>query len=51
MIEDIQFGVKVLGTVKQQNCIVSMAYLSLVWFRGSAVERRSLAGELSLSCA
>ena len=25
--------------------------VSLIWLRGSAVERRSLAGELSLSCA
>jgi len=32
-------------------CRLCFAYTDLSWWRGTVVERRSLAGELSLSCA
>jgi len=33
------------------HVIFKVKYINLGWWRGSVVERRSLAGELSLSCA
>jgi len=33
------------------QAIFSTLYIGSSWWRGSVVERRSLAGELSLSCA
>jgi len=48
-----------MGTVYADAAVVCMTYDSLLynrlhvasWWRGTVVERRSLAGELSLSCA
>ena len=33
------------------QCLLITRYLQLGWWRDTVVERRSLAGELSLSCA
>jgi len=33
------------------SAVGQQAYITAVWWRGTVVERRSLAGELSLSCA
>ena len=35
----------------RETPVISTAYIALPWFRGTAVERRSSAGVLSLSCA
>jgi len=37
--------------LKEPNATIIIIRLHRSWFRGTAVERRSLAGELSLSCA
>ena len=34
-----------------KNAKITLCYISKSWWRGTVVERRSLAGELSLSCA
>jgi len=33
------------------DCVIVLYHLVVGWWRGTVVERRSLAGELSLSCA
>jgi len=38
-------------TALSHNFCIVIAYCATGWWRGSVVERRSLAGELSLSCA
>ena len=44
----IIFGRIVAEGIYYQIVIILLSYL---WWRGTVVERRSLAGELSLSCA
>jgi len=38
-------------TVKDRDVVILIGVVGLGWLRGTVVERRSLAGELHLSCA
>ena len=45
------FLLQVRRPTAPSNCGINYTYSSPGWWRGTVVERRSLAGELSLSCA